>query len=163
MQITKHTNYALRMLMYCAAHNGSVRLVDVANFYRLSHSFLQKVLQTTTKAGFLITTRGRTGGLQLSRPATEITVGEVVRAMEDRFEMAECFRDDVSCPLENSCGLNTAFHEALGAFLGALDGYTIADITDERANIKVLTMLEAMTRVPLDEPDTVKSGGLNGQ
>lgn len=156
MQITKHTNYALRMLMYCAAHEGAVRLVDVVSFYGLSHSFMQKVLQATTKAGFLTTTRGRTGGLQLSRPATEITVGEVVRAMEDRFEMAECFRDDVSCPLEKSCGLNTAFHEALAAFLSALDGYTIADITDERANIKVLTMLEAMTRMPLNEGEVAK-------
>jgi len=150
MQITKQTKYALRTLMYCAAHEGSVRLSDVATFYGLSQSFLHKVLQTTSKAGFLKTMRGRTGGLMLARPAEEITVGAVVRAVEDRFEMAECFREDTTCPLEQSCGLNGAFHEALEAFLTVLDKYTIADITNERANINVLATLEAMTRVPLE-------------
>lgn len=149
MQITKQTNYALRMLMYCAAHEGSVRLVDVATFYGLSQSFMHKVLQTTGKAGFVKTIRGRTGGLILARPPEDITVGEVVRAVEDRFEMAECFREDTTCPLEQSCGLNGAFQEALDAFLTTLDKYTIADITNERANINVLATLEAMTRLPL--------------
>lgn len=156
MQITKQTNYALRMLMYCAAHDGAVKLSDVASFYGLSQSFLHKVLQTTSKAGFLKTMRGRTGGLMLARPAEEITVGQVVRAVEDRFEMAECFRDDTTCPLEQSCGLNSAFHEALEAFLTVLDKYTIADITNERANINVLATLEAMTRVPLAETVTTR-------
>ncbi|EFL88618.1 Rrf2 family transcriptional regulator [Ahrensia sp. R2A130] len=150
MQITKQTNYALRMLMYCAAHEGSVRLSDVATFYGLSQSFMHKVLQTTSKAGFVKTMRGRSGGLMLARPPEEITVGEVVRAVEDRFEMAECFREDTTCPLEQSCGLNGAFHEALDAFLTVLDKHTIADITNERANINVLATLEAMTRLPLD-------------
>lgn len=151
MQITKQTNYALRILMYCAAHEGAVRLGDVANFYDLSQSFLHKVLQNTAKAGFVKTMRGRTGGFILAKPAEDITVGAVVRAMEDRFEMAECFREDTNCPLEQSCGLNSAFHEALDAFLTVLDKYTIAEITDERANINVLATLEAMTRVPLNQ------------
>ncbi len=134
--------------MYCAAHDGPVRLSEVAAFYGLSQPFLHKVLQSTRKTGFVITMRGRTGGFKLARPAEDITVGAVVRSVEDRFEMAECFRDDASCPLEQSCGLNGAFREALNAFLSVLDGYTIADITDERTNINVLTTLEAMTRLP---------------
>ena len=151
MQLTKQTNYALRMLMYCAAREGPVRLGDVARFYGLSESFLHKVLQSLRQAGFVETSRGRAGGLRLARPADTIGVGEVVRAMEERIEMADCFRDDSGCPLERSCGLNGALHAAVDAFFAVLDGYTLADVTDNRTNINVLATLEAMTKVPLGE------------
>ncbi len=151
MQITKQTNYALRMLMYCAARDGAVRLVDVAGFYGLSETFMYKVMQAAREAGLVETLRGRSGGVRLARPASEITVGDVVRAMEQRIELAECFRDDSGCPLERSCGLNGALHEALAAFFSVLDRYSIADVTDERANIHVLATLEAMMKIPLDE------------
>lgn len=150
MQLTKQTNYGLRILMYCAARAEAVRLADVAKFYGLSETFLHKVLLVVRDAGFVTTMRGRTGGLKLARPAREISVGDVVRAMEERIELADCFRADSGCPLEQSCGLNGALHEALDAFFTVLDGYTIADITDERANINVLAALEAMMKVPLE-------------
>ena len=149
MQLTKQTNYALRMLMYCAAREGPVRLGDVARFYGLSETFMHKVLAATRDAGFVATIRGRSGGLVLARPASEIRVGEVVRAMEERIELADCFRADSGCPLERSCGLNGALHAALDAFFDVLDGYTIADVTDERANINVLATLDRMMQEPL--------------
>lgn len=149
MQLTKQTNYGLRILMYCAARDESVRLGDVARFYGMSETFLHKVLLVLRDAGFVITMRGRTGGLKLARPAKDIRVGDVVRAMEERIELAECFRADSGCPLEQSCGLNEALHGALDAFFTVLNSYTIADITDERANINVLATLEAMMKVPL--------------
>ncbi len=149
MQLTKQTNYALRILMYCAAREGTVRLADVAKFYGLSETFLHKVLLAARDAGFVTTMRGRAGGLKLARPAEDISVGDVVRAMEERIELADCFRADSGCPLEQSCGLNGALHRALDAFFDVLNDYTIADITDERANINVLATLEAMMKVPL--------------
>lgn len=151
MQLTRQTTHGLRLLMYCAAHPGSVRLADVARFYGLSETFMHKVLQAVRAGGFVETMRGRTGGVRLARPADEIVLGAVVRHLEDRFEMAECFRADSSCPLERSCGLNGALHEALDAFFAVLDGYTIADVTDGRNNINVLAALDAMTRLPLPE------------
>ncbi len=154
MQLTKQTNYALRILMYCAARNEAVRLRDVAKFYGLSETFLHKVLLVARDGGFVVTMRGRMGGLKLARPASEIRVGDVVRVMEERIELADCFRSDSGCPLEQSCGLNGALHRALHAFFDVLNDYTIADITDERANINVLATLEAMMKVPLDAKGT---------
>ena len=148
MQLTRQTTHGLRLLMYCAAHPGPVRLADVARFYGLSEAFMHKVLQTVRAAGFVETMRGRSGGVRLARPASEIRLGEVVRVLEDRFELAECFRDGSTCPLETACGLNGALHAALDAFFAVLDGYTIADLTDARANINVLATLDAMTRLP---------------
>ena len=151
MQLTRQTTHGLRLLMYCAARPGPVRLGDVARFYGLSETFMHKVLQAVRAGGFVETTRGRTGGVRLARPADEIVLGAVVRHLEDRFELAECFREGSACPLEMSCGLNGALHRALDAFFAVLDGYTIADLTDARANINVLATLDAMTRMPLAE------------
>ena len=116
---------------------------------------MHKVLIAARNGGFVVTTRGRAGGLKLARPARDIRVGDVIRTMEARIELAECFSADSSCPLEKSCGLNTALHRALDAFFDVLDEYTIADITDGRANINVLTALEAMMKEPLDAPAEV--------
>jgi Rrf2 family protein len=149
MQLTKQTNHALRILMYCASHDKPVRVRDIAGFYNLSEQFLHKTLQLAVGAGFVETLRGRNGGLRLARPASEIRVGDVVRAIEDRFELADCFSDEANCPLEQACNLSSALRRALQAFFDVLNEYTIADLIDNRASINVLTELEAMMNIPL--------------
>ncbi|XWN30901.1 MAG: Rrf2 family transcriptional regulator [Devosia sp.] len=130
MQITRQTNYALRVLMYCSADGAPVSKVPaIAQSYGISETYLFKILPVLTKAGLIETVRGRAGGIRLAREADSIGVGEVVRATEERFAMAECFEHpDAPCPLIGACGLQSLWSEALGAFLSALDRYTIADI-----------------------------------
>ena len=74
----------------------------------------------------------------------------MVRAIEDRFEMADCFSPGANCPLEQACNLSAALRGALGAFFDVLNEYTIADLVDNRASIKVLAELEAMMSIPLE-------------
>lgn len=153
VQLTRHTNHALRLLMYCAAHGAgpqgpTVRLADAAQFYGLSPAFLHKVMQGLAARGYVRTARGRNGGVRLARDAGAIRLGDVVRDTEDRFELADCFRDDADCPLQASCNLSRTLHRALDAFFAVLDEVTIADLTGPRANINVLATLDAMTRVP---------------
>jgi len=145
MRLTKQSNYAVRILMYCASNDGLSRIADIAEFYQISETFLFKILQILNHSGFVQTVRGRHGGIKLSRPATEMKLGEVVRATEDNFALAECFETDgegINCPLTGTCGLNHALHRALVAFLNVLDEYTIEDLTDNRRNINVLLQLE---------------------
>lgn len=148
MRLTKQSNYAVRILMYCASNNGLSRIADIAEFYKISETFLFKILQILNHAGFVETVRGRHGGIKLKRPASEMKLGEVVRATEDNFALADCFEggDDISCPLTGTCGLNHALNRALVAFLNVLDEYTIEDLTDNRRNINVLLQLEMAMR-----------------
>ena len=150
MRLTNQTNYAVRMLMYCAAKDGPSTVGEIADFYRLPQPFLFKIAKALTASGFLVARRGRKGGISLSRPASAITLGTVVREMEANFELAECFRDDdVTCPLVMTCGLNRSLHEALDAFFAVLDGTTIADLTAQEHNINVLQQLHSASRQPL--------------
>ncbi|MFA7416499.1 MAG: iron-responsive transcriptional regulator RirA [Rhizobium sp.] len=141
MRLTKQTNYAVRMLMYCAANNDRLsRIPEIAKAYGVSELFLFKILQPLNKAGLVETVRGRNGGVRLGRPADKITLFDVVRVTEDSFAMAECFEDDgeIDCPLVDSCGLNAALRRALNAFFDVLAEYTIDDLVKARPQINFL-------------------------
>jgi Rrf2 family iron-responsive transcriptional regulator len=134
MRLTRQTSYAIRTLMYCAVNEpGLSRVADIAKAHGMSELFLFKLIKPLVENGLLQTVRGRRGGIRLGRPASEITLLDTVRLTEDNFAMAECFEGgDVACPLVDACELNAALREALGAFFGVLEGYTIADLAVNR-------------------------------
>lgn len=147
MRLTKQTNYAIRMMMYCGTVEGGrlSRVQEIATAYGVSELFLFKILQPLVEAGLMETVRGRKGGVRLAKPASDITLYEVVRVTEDNFAMAECFESDAAdCPLVDSCSLNAALYKALNAFFAVLQGYTIADLVHDRPRMRsLLGLMEA--------------------
>lgn len=144
MRLTKQTNYAIRMLMYCAANGGTQlsRVSDVAKAYGVSELFMFKVLQPLVHGKLIEAVRGRNGGIRLAKPADTITLLDVVRLTEESFSMAECFDDGASdCPLIDACSLNSALRKALNAFFEVLDGYSIAEIVRTKPDIRALLRL----------------------
>ena len=88
MRLTKQTNYAVRMLMYCAANGEKLsRIPEIARAYGVSELFLFKILQPLTKAGLVETVRGRNGCVRLPKPASAITLFDVVKVTADSFAM----------------------------------------------------------------------------
>lgn len=148
MRLTRQTNYAIRILMYCGANEGQLsRIPEIAAAYQVSELFLFKILQPLVEHGLVETVRGRNGGVRLGKPAGDITLFDVVRVTEDNFAMAECFEtDDSNCPLVDSCTLNAALGKALGAFFEVLQGYSIADLVRERPNMRGLLGIDQLVR-----------------
>ena len=140
MRLTRQTNYAIRILMYCAANDGRLsRIPEIAAAYSVSELFLFKILQPLVEHRLVETVRGRNGGVRLGRPAAEITLFDVVRVTEESFAMAECFEKDATdCPLVDSCSLNEALRKALGAFFEVLEGYSIHDLIAARPHMRNL-------------------------
>lgn len=140
MRLTRQTNYAMRILMYCAANDGRLsRVPEIAAAYTVSELFLFKILQPLVEAKLVETVRGRNGGVRLAKPAEQISLFDVVRVTEESFAMAECFENDATeCPLVDSCGLNSALREALNAFFEVLGRYSIADLVAARPNMRDL-------------------------
>ncbi|EJF90729.1 iron-responsive transcriptional regulator RirA [Bartonella tamiae] len=136
MRLTKQTNYAIRMLMYCAANSGELsRVPEIAKAYSVSELFLFKILHPLVEAGLMHTVRGRNGGVKLAKPAEDISVADVVKITEDNFAMAECFENDaIECPLVDACGLNATLSKALKAFFNVLSATSIADL--QRPNLR---------------------------
>ncbi|MDU8909932.1 Rrf2 family transcriptional regulator [Aestuariicoccus sp. MJ-SS9] len=127
MRVTKRTNIAMRVLMYCAAHpDRLVTKSEIAGRCNASENHLAQVINRLAQLGFLHTQRGRNGGLELGRPAADIAIGSVFRAFEAPVPLAECFADaDNTCPLTEACRLRVALQEAADAFYATLDPLTL--------------------------------------
>ncbi|MGE0232059.1 MAG: iron-responsive transcriptional regulator RirA [Flavobacteriaceae bacterium] len=140
MRLTRQTNYAIRLMMYCAANpNGLSRVAEIGRAYGVSELFLFKILHALVENGLVETVRGRNGGVRLARPASEISLLDIVTVTEDNFAMAECFENDAAeCPLIDACSLNAALRRALGAFFEVLAEYTVADLVAAKPDINAL-------------------------
>ena len=87
-----------------------------------------KVVQELSNKGYLIATRGKNGGIRLSRPPEQINVGELVRSQEQNSVLVECFGSDNQCVITPACQLKRIFAQAMEAFFLYLDQYTLADL-----------------------------------
>lgn len=134
MQLTRYSDYSLRVLIYLAVRPRQLATIDeIARAYGISRAHLMKVVHQLGRGGFLETVRGRGGGFQLARVPEEIGVGEVVRFTEGTLDLVECFDPATSrCRIEPACALQGVLKEGLDAFLETLDGYTLADLVSRR-------------------------------
>lgn len=133
MRLTLHTDYSLRVLLYLYGREDElVTITEMAKFYKISRNHLVKVVHNLGLGGYILTTRGRNGGLKLARPAKEILVGDVVRSTEPDFDLLECFNPATDkCLISRSCGLKSVIFKAQAGFLDVLDKFTLADIAKE--------------------------------
>jgi len=143
MRVTLHSDYALRLLMYLAvARERRASAEDVAQAYGLSRNHLMKVAQGLVRAGFVESTRGRGGGLELAMDADKINIGAVIRAMEQDLALVECMGEHNACVIAGACRLKGVMQEALRAWLAVLDKYTLADLVQRPAPIRRMLAVE---------------------
>ena len=155
MRLTQWTDYTLRVLMYCAAHQGReqpVTITEIAESHAVSRSHLTKIVHQLGTQGLLETTRGRGGGMRLLKDAKDINVGDVVRQTETDFNMGECF-DPLSnqCGLSQNCRLKGLLHEATASYLAVLDGATLEDLlspVERTVQMPISQKNKSIPRVP---------------
>lgn len=129
MRLTAFTDFALRALMRLAAEpSRSFSTNEIATEFGISRNHLIKVVRDLANGGFVSTQRGAGGGFRLARPPQSITLGEVVRALEQRHALVECFRKDGGgCLLMPRCRLKARLAAAREAFMRELDTTTLAE------------------------------------
>ena len=144
MKLTAFTDYSLRVLIFLAAEPGRRATVgEICEAFDVKANHLAKVVHHLARRGWVATVRGKGGGLTLALPAERIRIGEVVRATEGQALPAECFSAESShCAIVSHCQLKGVLAEAVQAFHGVLDRYTLADITANRRElVQVLRFL----------------------
>ena len=135
MRLSRHTDYALRVLIHLAAAPERLSsIAEIAHGYGISQNHLMKVVNNLARAGFLRTVRGRGGGIALAQPAEDIMIGTIVRQFEPDLNLAECG----SCVIAPACGLISPLDEALRAFLAVLDRYSVADASARKRDLATL-------------------------
>ncbi|RJR20267.1 MAG: Rrf2 family transcriptional regulator [Nitrospiraceae bacterium] len=102
--ITRKTDYAIRCVLHLAGSKKEVVMVnEIAEERDIPRSFLAKILQTLAKAGIVESLRGIQGGFKLSRKPSEITLLDVVVAMEGTVAMNICAVDKKQCSFSSTC------------------------------------------------------------
>ena len=124
VQLTRQTDYALRLLIYVTAIRRRVSIGEVAAAQAISRTHLMKIANLLTTRGFLAAARGRGGGVSLARPAEEIILSDVIRATEQSCSLVDCS----GCKLVRRCRLEPILGEASAAFWRVLGGYSLADL-----------------------------------
>lgn len=129
MRLTRFSDYGLRALMRLAgAPERSFTTDEIAREFQISRHHLIKVVGELAAAGLVATQRGAGGGIRLARPASTITLGEIVRRLEAGQPLVECFRaDGGACLLTPRCRLKARLAAAREAFLRELDATSLAD------------------------------------
>ncbi len=143
MQLTLYSDYSLRVLIYLSLRRDEIATItEISDAYGISRNHLVKVVHNLALQGFIHTSRGKFGGMWLSRAPDRINVGDVVRHTEPNFNLVECFDPDTNtCPINGLCSLKTVLTRANRQFLRELDKYTLADLTPNRNKLKAVLEL----------------------
>ena len=130
MKLTTFTDYSLRVLIYLATQpQRRATIGEIARSYDISENHLVKVVHLLGQRGWLANVRGKGGGLNLGMAPGDIGVGAIVRLTEGVDLPAECFGEETAhCTIARGCRLRGVLAEALEAFYGVLDKYTLADL-----------------------------------
>lgn len=144
MRLTTRTNLAARILMACALNpDRLLRTAEIADLCNCSTNHAAHVVQQLQTEGFLITSRGRAGGIRLGRPVDQVSIGAVFRLFEADIPFAECFDgDNNSCPLTHTCRLRNYITRALEAFYHELDMITLDDLVRGNCGLKELLSMQ---------------------
>ncbi|MEZ6094359.1 MAG: Rrf2 family transcriptional regulator [Pirellulaceae bacterium] len=127
MQLTRFTDYSLRLLIYLAVQNRLCTVKEVADYYGISRNHLVKATHQLAKLGFIESVKGKGGGIRLNHSPDQLNLRDVVEKVEPGFDLVECLGPNTSCQIEKTCGLKSIIDGSLSAFLQHLGRYTLAD------------------------------------
>lgn len=140
MQLTRFTDFGLRMLMYLSKNDRTtpITIAEIAGQFDVPHNHLIKVANRLGKLGLVKAMRGRNGGLVLAISAQDIRLGDALRGLEGDTPLVNC--DDPPCALAGRCLLTGALRAGQSAFYDHMNSYTLADVSTGRAETAIVTM-----------------------
>ena len=130
LRFTKRVDYGLMAIHYIAINEDSraVSVKRIAEEFSMPPELLAKILQRLSKERLIVSQNGPKGGYVLARHPMEITVGQVVRALEGPINIVECLDEDSNCPQMARCNLRRPVQKIQAAFSQLLDTMSLAEL-----------------------------------
>lgn len=141
MQLTRYTDYGLRILVYMAVlPKGKKASIDeLSEVYDISRNNVNKIVHQLGKAGILKTVRGKGGGFFLDKAPEQVNIGEVVELLENSLQIIDCNKP--LCRILPACRLKSVLNEATTAFMAVLKRYTLQDLVKDKSK-KLIQIFE---------------------
>ena len=136
MQITRQADYAIRAMLYLARQKEDVRSAtsQIADEQQIPPSFLAKIISQLSIAGLINTSRGARGGVSLSRPADDITLLDVVEAIDGPISLNVCSHSPGVCPFGEDCPIQPIWSDAEIELVSRLKSTNFAQLVKSRRN-----------------------------
>ena len=134
MQLTRYTDYAMRLLIYLALLPDDKRanIDEISDIYDVSRNNVNKIVHQLGKAGIIDTKRGKGGGFKLKRTAEQINLGDMVVMLESSLQIIDC--KTPYCRILPACELKKVFNLARESFINTLKQYTLADLVANKSD-----------------------------
>ena len=136
MRLASFTDYSLRVLIYLAL-KGDDRstIAEIAEKFQISKNHLVKVVHNLSTLGFIRSFKGKGGGISLSISADQVNIGSIVKKLEQKSYLVECFSASDGCIISPSCKLKKALKLAEDEFFNTLSGFTLADLITNKSSL----------------------------
>ncbi|MGG7177894.1 RrF2 family transcriptional regulator [Clostridium paraputrificum] len=130
MQLSKFTDYAFRTLIYLGNNRDKNSIVDdLAKELEISEHHLKKIVNKLAKTEYIVSVKGRNGGIKLGLDPKDINLGKILILTEENMNLVECMDKPEVCPLmREGCRLKGIISKSLNAFVGEMSKYTLEDI-----------------------------------
>ncbi|ANY15878.1 Rrf2 family transcriptional regulator [Bordetella pseudohinzii] len=141
MQLTRFTDFGLRVLMYltqCRERDKPVTIPEIAERFAISRNHLVKVVHFMSQQGWVAATRGKGGGLALARPAESYRLGQLVQVLEHQAGLVDCANPP--CALQGACLLAGVLNDSLRIFYESLDRHTLAELVAQPTEAAIIRL-----------------------
>jgi Rrf2 family protein len=139
MQITRQADYAVRAVLFLSGldSGGRAPTSHIAREEQIPPSFLAKIVSQLSVAGVVQTSRGARGGVSLARPAKDISLLEVIEAIDGPITLNECVTDASVCTFGEECPVHSIWCEAHEALVGRLQATDFDALSKANSNGRV--------------------------
>lgn len=142
MRLTRFTDYSLRVLIYLGQNTENrVTIQQISDAYDISKNHLMKVVSNLSRLNFVVAQRGPGGGIQLSRPASEIGLQDVIGNTEKHLQNIDNASEDDANQSPADLQLNAFLRHALQAYLTELGHFTLADVLTPESKVSQILEL----------------------
>ena len=130
MYLSKFTDYSFRIVMYLGNNPDKLSTVDeLSSILGLSTHHVKKMVYKLSTNNYILSLKGRNGGIKLGMDPKDINLGKLLEITEDNLDILECFSiENNTCSLNNCCKLKPIINDALESFKLELSKYTLDDI-----------------------------------
>jgi len=131
MQLTKHTDYAFRVLIYLSMQPPEklATIQEISEYFDISRSHMMKIVQKLANADFIKSIRGKQGGIKIGKPTEDINLRAIIELMEATLKPVDCTSQP--CRLNDGCSLKTILFTGQQQYMTYIGQYTMADLVKQ--------------------------------
>ena len=138
MRISTKGRYALRIMIDIAEQKGDgyVSVRDISVRQNITIKYMEQIISTLHKAGYLVSFRGNSGGYKLAKTLEEYIIGDILRLMEGSLASSPCTEDNFDCPMKRECRTNEFWAGLDRVVKDYIDSKTLRDLMPRKREIE---------------------------